>query len=103
MGDFGVPNVSAGGGGPSSASGMANTRGGQDGSGWMVNFGSFGNVTDMATAPAAVLWQPNAYGLPDKTLVHSLGVTATKAAGAVSLSPAMLAGLAVLALLLIKR
>lgn len=60
-----MPNISAGGGGPSSArNGDTGSNGGFDGSGWMLNFGGTQSNSDNAGQLAGVGVKRDRYGLP---------------------------------------
>ncbi len=115
-----IPSMTGGAGGaagPSQASGSFFTSlGGQDGSGWNVAFGAAASAGDGApqtmakpsvATPVAVGYSPDQFGLPN-FMTAALGEQTTHAvttttAQAVGVSPVMLVGLALLAVVILRH
>ena len=94
-------NISAGGGGPSTArAGNVGSQGGYDGSNWAVNFGSSGGVGAAMPAPRTVGYGSDQFGLPN-TFSGSGG--AVVGSGGVVLSPLVLGLAVVVAVLMVRR
>ena len=98
------PNLSAGGGGPSSAQGSAAGTGGYDGSNWAVNF-SGTQSTDQTSQlrPQASTYQAGPFGMPQQYSYDPMHAVAPTSAGGLMVSPTVLLGVAVVGLLLLRR
>ena len=92
-------NLSAGGGGPSTASGWFDGSGGMNSSGWNV---AFGGSSDAIGTPSAVAYRPDAYGLPSMAAHGAAGMAAGSLSGGLTMSPAVLAIGALVLLLLLR-
>jgi hypothetical protein len=93
-----MPNISAGGGGPSSAMASTFGGGGQDDSGWAVNFGGQQGASSaanpaMVNPPQAVGFSANSMGQP--VIAPMVGAPMASNSGLTGFAPVLLIGLVI--------